>query len=226
MTLKDNGRSGCPLCGSGEVSKFSRDQKRNYLRCRECTLVFVPSEFHISREEERARYQLHENDLSDVGYTEFLGRLIQPLKSRHPVGSKALDFGSGPNPVMAKILRMEGFEVNIYDSFYAADTTVFDQTFDFITLTEVLEHLSRPRKELARLSEILRPGGTIAVMMRLLDDSVDFSNWHYKNDPTHLCFYSWETCLWLADYFGLRALRIEKDIVIFEKAESEFAANV
>lgn len=216
----------CPLCGTAETSEFDRDEIRPYLLCGECSLVFVPPEFHLSREKERGRYDLHENSILDEGYTNFLGRLIKPLKARYDPGSKALDFGSGPNPVMARLLSAAGFEVEIYDSFFEPQAEVFDQTFDFITLTEVLEHLSRPHAEIKRLQTVLRPGGSIAVMMRLLDDSIDFSGWHYKNDPTHICFYKWETCLWVAGHFGLKAKRIEEDIVVFEKPTRENTATV
>ncbi len=221
MNFENSDPERCPLCGSPETAEFERDELRLYLRCSRCGLVFVPADFHVSREEERARYDLHENSISDEGYTAFLGRVIKPLKERFPPASSVLDFGSGPNPVLARLLRHEGFEVDIYDSFFAANTAVFDQTFDVITLTEVLEHLSGPGEEIARLDGALRPGGSIAVMMRLLDESDDFSNWHYKNDPTHISFFSWDTCVWTAGNFGLKAERIEYDIVFFEKQKEE-----
>ncbi len=207
----------CSLCGSFQTSEFALDEHRIYYRCGVCFLVFVPADFHLSRKEERNRYDLHENSIEDAGFTAFLGRLVKPLKSKYASGSVGLDFGSGPNPVLAQLLRKEGFRIEIFDSFYETNKGVFDNTFDFITLTEVIEHLAWPLAEMIRLETLLRSGGSIAVMTRLLDDSVDFSKWHYKNDRTHICFYSWETFVWLADYLKLTLVRYESDIVFFGK---------
>lgn len=52
-----------------------------------------------------------------------------------------------------------GHEMAIFDKFYAPDSKVFRKRYDFITATEVLEHLKKPKVELNRLWALLPPGG-------------------------------------------------------------------
>ena len=44
----------CPLCASAETAFYHRDQRREYLGCRRCELVFVPPAYRLSPAEERA----------------------------------------------------------------------------------------------------------------------------------------------------------------------------
>jgi hypothetical protein len=54
------------------------------------------------------------------------------------------------------MLSEKGHEMDNYDPFYAPDTACFDSSYDFITATEVVEHLSAPGEELQRLWGLLR----------------------------------------------------------------------
>ena len=62
----------CPLCHHTDLLPFHRDERRQYLACRQCHLVFVPQEFHFSAELEKAVYDKHQNDPSDLDYQHFL----------------------------------------------------------------------------------------------------------------------------------------------------------
>ena len=73
--------AGCPLCRETAPELFFEDKNRTYLRCRNCMLVFVPTRFRLSAQEERATYDLHQNDAQDPGYRRFLSRLSRPLSS-------------------------------------------------------------------------------------------------------------------------------------------------
>jgi 2-polyprenyl-3-methyl-5-hydroxy-6-metoxy-1,4-benzoquinol methylase len=64
------------------------------------------------------------------------------------------------------MLAEAGFEMSLYDPQFAPDRSVLTREGDFITATEVLEHLHRPAAELERLWSLLRPGGWLAVMTR------------------------------------------------------------
>jgi 2-polyprenyl-3-methyl-5-hydroxy-6-metoxy-1,4-benzoquinol methylase len=149
----------------------------------------VTSEFHVSRENEKARYEEHNNDPNDIGYRNFLARIAVPIRERFQSGASRLDFGCGSTAVLADILTENGFEMEIYDSFYETDKSVLNKRFDFVVSTEVVEHLSKPLEVFKKLFSLLKVGGTHAVMRCLYEDSIDFENWHYKNDCTHICFY-------------------------------------
>ena len=51
----------CPLC-NGNTAFFFEDERRAYQQCKKCALIFVPAEFHLMRAEEKAQYDLHENN--------------------------------------------------------------------------------------------------------------------------------------------------------------------
>ncbi|MBL4636645.1 MAG: hypothetical protein JKY56_22535, partial [Kofleriaceae bacterium] len=95
----------CPLCCGKQSEEFWRDRKREYLRCPTCALIWVPQRFHVSTESELAEYDLHQNNSNDLGYREFLGRLVTPLLSQLGPGACGLDFGSGPGPTLAPMIR-------------------------------------------------------------------------------------------------------------------------
>jgi len=43
-----------------------------------------------------------------------------------------------------------------------------------------------------------------------------FKTWHYKNDPTHVCFYAIETFQFIAEYWGYDLEIINDDTVILQ----------
>ena len=207
----------CPLCSFSKYSSFFRDKFRKYLRCSVCSLIFVPPEFHVSREKEKARYEEHNNDPNDKGYRDFLSRIVEPIKLHFPNGASGLDFGCGPTPLLANLLKENGFEMEVYDPFYAIDKSVLDREYDLIVSTEVFEHLSKPLVEIQKLLSMVKPEGILAIMTLPFNSSVDFRGWHYKNDATHICFYSIETFDWLSKHLGIPYEQTGRDIFIFKR---------
>ena len=207
----------CPLCGSRRSVHFHRDPRREYWRCRICRLVFVPPVFHLDAQAEKAEYDRHQNLTEDPGYRRFLFRLAGPLATRLSPGSRGLDFGSGPGPALAAMLTEAGHEVALYDPFYAADPAALAGRYDFVTATEVLEHLRRPGPELARLYRLLKPGGLLGIMTKRVIDRERFARWHYIRDPTHVCFFSRETFSWLAGRWHAGLDIVDRDVIIIRK---------
>ena len=207
----------CPLCAGVEITAYFSDRNRPYLYCSTCGLVFVPPEGYLSRGAEKAEYELHQNKVDDPGYRAFLSRLLCPLVERLPSGAHGLDFGCGPGPALAHMLREMGFEVSLYDSFFVPDESTLDAQYDFICATEVVEHLHRPAQELERLWSLLRPGGWMGVMTKLVLDRTAFARWHYKNDPTHVCFFSVDTWCWWARNHGASVEIIGADVILLHR---------
>ena len=212
-----NGCLYCPLCNATGATSFHRDRHREYLQCRNCTLVFVPPDYYLSAEQEKAEYDLHRNEIDDPGYQRFLSRLAYPLLDRVSPGAHGLDFGCGPGPALASMLEAAGCEMRLYDVFYYPDASALGQDYDFITATDVVEHLHRPGEELARLWGMIAPGGCLALMTKLVIDARAFSRWHYKNDPTHVCFFGEATLAWWARQAGAELERFGADVAILCK---------
>lgn len=214
--------SSCILCNYSTIATFYEDTSEeytsSYYQCEQCRLIFVSPDDRPSRDEEFARYETHENDPEDEGYRNFLGQLFYPLKKLLEPGSKGLDFGSGPGPTLNIMFEEEGYEMRIYDSFYHQDCSVFDETYDFITATEVVEHLFHPGKELERLWRCLRPGGHLGIMTKIAEDDAGFfADWHYRLDFTHVTFFTRETFQWLASHWDASLTVQGNRVIIFQK---------
>lgn len=214
----------CILCGSDNIQNYFDDHTKQdnsrYFQCENCRLIFTSPKDRPTPEEEFGRYETHENDPDDEGYRNFLSQLFEPLNERIDPASKGLDFGSGPGPTLNIMFEEEGHEMHIYDPFYDNNPAVFDESYDFITATEVVEHLFQPGKELQQLWNCLRPGGYLGIMTKIAkDDPAFFADWHYRLDLTHVTFYTKDTFRWLAKLWDA-SLEFPADrVIIFQKPE-------
>jgi 2-polyprenyl-3-methyl-5-hydroxy-6-metoxy-1,4-benzoquinol methylase len=210
----------CPLCNSNNILYFFCDKNRDYYSCNKCKLIFVPPHQLLSQEKEKARYDLHTNNPNDINYRKFLNRIFAPIHNQIPKKSHGLDFGCGPGPTLSRIFQEAGHEVELFDYFYINNEDVFHKKYDFITATEVIEHLHKPYYEIIKLWKCLKAGGILGIMTSLTTDKKSFLNWHYTRDLTHICFYSKETFKWLATNLNAEINFPDKDIVILKKSYS------
>ena len=207
----------CPLCAAEDAPHFHRDARRDYHRCRRCDLVFVPPAFRLSAAEERAVYDQHQNSPHDPGYRRFLSRLHAPLCERLAPGARGLDFGAGPGPTLSVMFEEAGHPMAIYDPFYAPEASVLKAEYDFITASEVVEHLFAPGETLARLAAMLRPGGWLGLMTKRAGDHEAFARWHYILDPTHVAFFSEASFRWLADTLDMTVEFPAADVALLQR---------
>ncbi|PHR54044.1 MAG: methyltransferase [Arcobacter sp.] len=208
----------CPLCFSKESSLFYKDETGEYRLCKLCALVYVLKEKHLDEETEKARYDLHTNSSEDQGYRQYLSKVSTPVLERISKEAKGLDFGSGPGPTLSLLFEEAGHEMKIYDHFYAKDEAVLELKYDFITSTEVIEHLYKPSDVLDRLWNMLNDKGLLCVLTQPYVKEEAFSKWYYKNDPTHVCFFCLETMNYLAKKWTAELEVVSKDIFIFKKS--------
>jgi len=204
----------CPLCCSSKIGFYTKDKRRDYYRCENCALIFVPHQQRLSPEDEKAEYDKHENSPDDMGYRKFLSRVATPLSKIVPVNSQGLDFGCGPGPTLSVILEEMGHKVDNYDIFYNNDKSVFTKKYNFITCTEVFEHLFQPSKVIEQLISMLNKNGIIAIMTKRVASKAAFQTWHYKNDPTHVIFFSEETFRWIGDKYNCTVEFADKDVTL------------
>ncbi|GAA5648087.1 MULTISPECIES: class I SAM-dependent methyltransferase [Vibrio] len=209
----------CPLCHSPEIEFYFQDSRRAYLQCQRCALVFVDPSQRLDAKAEKAHYDLHENDPSDQGYRHFLSRIAQPLQERLAPQSHGLDFGCGPGPTLSLMLEEQGHKVSLYDLYYHPDSGVLEHRYDFMTATEVIEHLYRPDQVWQQWLNLVKPGGWIGLMTKMVIDVEAFAGWHYKNDPTHVVFFSRQTFRYLAERDQLKLEFIGKDVILLRKPQ-------
>lgn len=198
----------CPLCLQHTGQTWNELNGSPVFRCSSCDLIYKDRKDRLPIPEERAHYDLHNNDPTDENYRNFLRRCTDPLFSLLETGAIGLDFGCGPGPTISVMASEQGFEMKNYDPAFENQPEALDQTYDFITATEVLEHLHHPGRTLEKIVSLTRPGGWIGVMTTLYDGSDEWSQWWYHHEPTHICFYTPATMKWIEARFRFSRVEI------------------
>ncbi|WP_166838158.1 class I SAM-dependent methyltransferase [Rheinheimera pleomorphica] len=210
--------SSCPLCDAKQVNFFQQDVRRSYYQCQQCMLVFADRASLLSATEELTQYQLHQNDVQDLGYRRFLQRLAGPLLANLPSAKlSGLDFGCGPGPLLAQMLAEAGHDMAVWDPYFAAEPAVLQHQYDFISCSEAIEHFANPRQEWALWLQLLKPGATLAIMTKRYTSADAFANWHYKLDPTHISFFAAQTFAYLAERDGFDLQLVSDDVVLLKQ---------
>ena len=52
-------------------------------------------------------------------------------------------------------------------------------------------------------------------MTNIYHDGIDFEQWYYKNDPTHVFIYTHDTFDYIKNEFGFSELVIEGNLITF-----------
>lgn len=208
----------CPLCLGQQSHFFHQDKRRCYWQCGNCQLVFADANSHLTADDEVAIYQQHENNPADVRYRAFLNKLAAPLSEKLAgIGFSGLDFGCGPGPTLSLMLQETGQHMAVFDPYFANNPAVLTQQYDFICCTEAIEHFYHPATEWAVWLTLLKAGGWLGLMTKLAPSATEFASWHYKNDPTHVCFFSRETFSFLAKRDGFSVEFIGNDVILMQK---------
>jgi len=203
----------CPLCSS----KSELFYKEEFFQCSTCKGIFKNPKFFLDENKEKERYELHSDDAEDVGYQTFVSPIKKSVMDDFTKEALGLDFGSGSSQIVAKVLQSEGYVVKIYDPFFAPILENLKEKYDYITSCEVIEHFNNPHKEFVLLQSLLKEDGKLYCMTHLYDESIDFSKWYYKNDPTHIFIYQARTVEFIKNNFGFSDFRIDKRLITFTK---------
>ncbi len=208
----------CPVCGCGATTVLLTDRhNKTYHRCTGCDATFLDPSGFLTSDAEYAHYLTHENAVDDAGYRTYLSKLADPLLARLDPASSGLDYGCGPAPALADMMRDAGHSVSVFDPFFEADKSPLSRSYDFVTCTEAVEHFHWPAVEFKRLAGLLKPGGLLAVMTIFQTDDSRFANWRYRLDPTHVVFYREHTFAVLAQVLEMKCEIIAKDVVFLSK---------
>lgn len=208
----------CIVCKEAQAGFFASVEGLDYRRCEACQATFLNPAQRLPAKETYARYCRHQNHPEDPHYRQFLSKLAGPLLKRLPPGAKGLDYGCGPGPALACMLREAGHRMSLFDLYFFPDPKPLEGHYDFITCTETVEHFHRPADEFARFDQMLRPGGWLAIMTTFQTDDDRFASWHYRRDPTHVVFYRDATLRYIARQFGWSCEIPVSDVALMQKA--------
>ncbi len=205
----------CPLC-EGRLNTYTVFKEETFLQCEQCFSVIRHPQHWLEGEEEKIRYELHENDVSDKHYRRFVAPVVETVYAHHEPQDKGLDYGAGPGPVVAAMLTEKGYHISTYDPFYHPKPELLTQTYNYIVCCEVMEHFHTPELEFTRLRELLAPGGSLICMTSLFHEGIDFKGWGYKNDDTHVFFYHARAIEWIRANFDFDRVTITGRLVHFQ----------
>ena len=205
----------CPLCNSTSTL-FSEKPKHLFYKCTNCDGVFRPKHTFLTVEEEKEHYEKHNNDVFDERYQNFVSPIVNAVLQDFSSEAKGLDFGSGTGPVIAKMLTDKDYQVQNYDLFFANDSSLLNQKYDYVSCCEVMEHFHHPYQEFKLLQSLLLPKGKLYCKTEVYTNQKPFENWYYKDDFTHVFIYQPKTLEWIKNEFHFSNLVIKEKLIVFE----------
>ncbi|WAF68918.1 class I SAM-dependent methyltransferase [Aeromonas dhakensis] len=206
----------CPLCCATDAYELPVAGKL-YHRCRACELVWLDAAEHLDPAREKAVYDGHDNQVDDPRYRAFLQRAFGEVQRRLPPPASGLDFGCGPGPALIAMGREAGYQMAGYDKFYADEPELLTRQYDFITSTEVIEHIATPSAVLETLWGCLKPGGLLVLQTQRVLGDERFRQWRYRHDPTHIVFFAEASFRALADRWQAQVEFPHADVAVFTK---------
>lgn len=209
----------CPLCQNIETSLHFEDRKRIFIFCPQCYLIFVPQQYHCGTDQEKARYDHHNNHPESQTYPAYQKWMEDFLFWCSPQG-EILDYGCGIYPVMSHLLKRKGIPCDCYDPYYFSDLTVLREAYDSLLVSEVVEHFRQPAQDWTKMLHFLKDDGHLFIRTSFWDKLKDWKNWSYQRDVTHVTFYHQKTLTYLSEHFRLDLVRFENDKVEFRRVRT------
>ena len=203
----------CTLCGTQLINK----KDTYYYDCAICKAIVKDEKYYLTADEEKARYETHNNDVNDIRYQNFTLPITNYVLNEFLPEHKGLDFGSGTGPVISSMLTKKGYHIVQYDPFFAPSQSSLSTTYDYIVSCEVVEHFHNPKMEINRLTSLLKTNGVLLIMTMLYNDQIDFNTWHYRNDATHVFIYRKETIEYIANEKGLEIVILTDRFIALRK---------
>ncbi|MBN2300171.1 MAG: class I SAM-dependent methyltransferase [Acholeplasmataceae bacterium] len=213
----------CKICGKDTKSYSHPKTNEIFHECKYCEFIFKDESHYISNDQELKIYDAHHNDDHNLGYVNFLMNFIDAAVLPYIKKGRVLDFGSGPTPLLSKLIKKSGqFDVDIYDLYYAKQKIYENQEYDLITSTEVIEHLKYPMQTFKLFFQLLKPDGILSMMTLFHPHNQnEFFEWFYIRDKSHVSFYTQNTMRYIAKQIGFEFIYSNDYRYVVFKKKSE-----
>jgi 2-polyprenyl-3-methyl-5-hydroxy-6-metoxy-1,4-benzoquinol methylase len=214
----------CNLCGSNDRKPFCPENGKGLVQCQDCGLVYVsprpdPNELYALYGET----YFHNSDSGTVGYTDYLkdeNHIRQTFQGRlnwlekFIQHGKLLDVGCAAGFFLDEAHKrgwqVQGLDVSNFAVEYTSKRFGFDvrhgslldldypkNTYDLITLWDVIEHVPDPKAYIQRVAELLRSGGVISLATPDVDSipaKLTGKRWvGYKLSEEHVYYFAVKT---------------------------------
>lgn len=242
--------SECPNCFSTSVRSAETVEGFSTSVCNACTHWFVtqvPEEATLDAAYSEDYYT--NNNADGHGYRDYLVKADQRMaafKSRldsierfQPSRGKILDYGCAIG-LFVKVAASQGWEAKGYERSswavdYGRNVLHLDielghgdrdpyppQSFDVVTLWDVMEHVDAPRKVMGLVSNWLKPGGLLA--LNTLNSSslgarLAGGRWRHLLPPHHLQFFTRRSLLNLLESHGFSICSMQASGTLMARTE-------
>jgi SAM-dependent methyltransferase len=224
----------CTICASSAAYSGTRRGYRFY-RCQTCRHLFAwpipPSTLQIYSSDYFSGaaggfgYVDYDRDKRPMAFT--FERYLDMLAQFSPSGASLLDIGAATGFFLDVARKRNWQTYGIEPSDYAANigrekgipikTGVLEErdfrpnSFDAVTLWDVIEHLPEPRATLLTIHQVLKPGGILAINTPdsgSLLATVLGLKWHLVVPPEHLNLFHRKSLGTLLESCGFEVLRV------------------
>lgn len=203
----------CTLCDS----KLTKKKDYYYYECDNCKAIVKDKAHYLSANQEKERYESHNNNVNDIGYQNFTSPITNYVINEFSSKQKGLDFGCGTGPVISSMLHKQNYNIVQYDPYFAPNKDALKKTYDYIVSCEVFEHFYNPKEEINKLISLLNNNGVLLIMTLLYNNQIDFNSWFYRKDPTHVFIYRKETIEYIAQKHKLKIVKLTNRFIVLKK---------
>jgi SAM-dependent methyltransferase len=209
----------CHICDEPTLMFIDEKHQMLYYHCTACEYIFKDPSVYQELAEQKARYDLHENEAENEGYRAYFQRFLDFVLPLVQNPKNALDFGCGESSLLSSMLEEEGISCDYYDPLYHPNGLIDSKKYDMILSTEVFEHLHQPKEVFESLLDRLNIGGYLAIQTEFHPKEMGaFMNWYYTQDPTHIVFFTVKTFEVLSGFSKCRLIDDNgKNIVVIKK---------
>ena len=210
----------CKICNEKTIKIYDSQFQNIYYYCKNCDFISLDEQFIVSNEREKTLYNFHNNSMDNIGYVNMLKDFIEKFIKPYVGGNaKALDFGCGPGPVLAELLKTNDIKTDIYDPYFFPEKIFINKKYNLISCTEVFEHFKDPIDNFKLLDDLIIKNGILALTTLFHPGMEEFTNWWYRRDATHISFYTLNTFKYIADFYNYKILDFNKKNVCILRKE-------